>query len=50
LGSFLSYFPQITIKLLPKVVAKNNDNYKAMGEVANTCYKMPKDRQKQMKT
>jgi hypothetical protein len=46
----LSYFLQVTIKLLPKVIAENNDNYKAMGGVAKTCYKMPKDRQKQRKT
>jgi hypothetical protein len=38
----LSYFLQVTIKLLPKVIAENND--KAMGRAAKTCYKMPKDR------
>jgi hypothetical protein len=46
----ISYFSQVTIKLLPKVVVENNDNYKAMGGAAKTCYKMPKDRQKQRKT
>jgi hypothetical protein len=36
--------------LLLIVVVENNDNYKAMGRAAKTCYKMPKDREKQRKT
>jgi hypothetical protein len=46
----LSYFLQVTIKLLPKVVVGNNDNYKAMGGIGKICHKMPKDRQKLRKT
>jgi hypothetical protein len=42
-------FPSSHHQVATQSCCKKNDNYKAMGIAAKTCYKMPKDRKKQRK-